>query len=511
MFSKVTNLSRVKVSTKLYGMAIAVVLAFAGFSWVFYDTMNTIKIHGPIYKDIVKGKDLIADILPPPEYIIESYLLVLESAQKSESSEVKPLYNRFIKLKEEYYLRHDVWVNSLTDGQLKQELTNQSFVPAKQFYEVAESHFFPLLMNQNIEEAKAVLKNELSPLYEAHRAAIDKTVVDASKWNVENETIANQIIESRIQYLWIIGFVICSGLFSLCILLIRQLLSQLGGEPSEVYAITQQIAEGNLQVELDSKRKQQGIYGAISSMTQQLNSLITTIVKSAKTIEEGVTQINQVMHHISQGASEQAASIEEISSSLEEFASITSQNTQNANDTLGVAQKSSERIENSAMIIANLSDAIQKITNKTDIVTTIANQTNLLALNAAIEASRAGEHGRGFAVVAGEVRRLAEQCRQLANEINLITHQSIEVAGEAVVQFQGVVPEIKRTSMLVSEIAVSSSEQKTGIGQINSSVQVLNQVTQQNAAGAEQMASSVEELAEQAFQLRKMVQIFKLK
>jgi methyl-accepting chemotaxis protein len=504
------KLNSVKVATKLYVMALSIVMGFAGFSWVFYDTMTTIKIQGPIYKDIIDGKDLVADILPPPEYIIESYLLVLESVDSQDAVAINQTMDRFSVLKQEFFTRHRYWSAELDDPNLKKILTEQAYLPAKEFYDIAETRYFPLLLSQNVVEAKAVLKYELQPRYAQHRAFIDKVVAEANKKSAQNEAVANQVIASRSRFLVWIGIAIALGTFVLCMVLIRQLLAQLGGEPSEVLAIAKQISQGNLSIAFDPKRQGRGIYGAVGEMSAKLNGLVKSVLQSSDTISLGVGQINQVTQHISQGATEQAASIEEISSSLEEFTSISYQNTENANDTLRVANHASESIEQSTVSVNNLSEAIKKITDKTAVVTTIAKQTNLLALNASIEAARAGEHGRGFAVVAGEVRRLAEQCSTLADEIQEITIGSVGIADDTMKQFEVVVPEIKRTSELVQDIALSSSEQSLGINQINGSVQMLNQITQQNAAGAEQMAASTEELAEQAEQLKRLVNTFKV-
>jgi methyl-accepting chemotaxis protein len=153
---------------------------------------------------------------------------------------------------------------------------------------------------------------------------------------------------------------------------------------------------------------------------------------------------------------------------------------------------------------------MKQIAKKISIIDDIAYQTNLLALNAAIEAARAGEHGKGFAVVAAEVRKLAERSQVAAQEIGEVASSSVELAEKAGALLQAMVPSTGKTADLVEEIAAASQEQSSGVSQINSAMNQLSQLTQQNSASSEELAATSEEMSSQAQQLQEAMMFFKV-
>ncbi len=285
---------------------------------------------------------------------------------------------------------------------------------------------------------------------------------------------------------------------------------ELGGEPAEIRAITDEIANGNLALKFDAQRKKIGIYGAIVLLSEQLKVIITKVVEGAENVSSASLQMSSTSQEMSQGTQEQAASAEEISSSMEEMAANIQQNTDNAQQTEKIAIKAADDIKEGNAAVTQAVESLKMIAEKIGIVGEIARQTNLLALNAAVEAARAGDHGKGFAVVAAEVRKLAERSQVAAEEINGLSSSSVSVADRSGRLLAQIVPNIQNTAKLVQEIAASSSEQNSGANQINNAIQQFNQVIQQNAAGAEEIASSSEELSAQAESLKDTVSFFQL-
>ncbi len=244
-------------------------------------------------------------------------------------------------------------------------------------------------------------------------------------------------------------------------------------------------------------------------ISRSLSAIVREVQSVVGALSSASTEVSATAQSLSQATSEQAASVEETSSSLEQMTASITQNAENAKITDGIATKAAVEASKGAEVVKATAAAMRQIAKKISIIDDIAYQTNLLALNAAIEAARAHEHGRGFAVVAAEVRKLAERSQIAAQEIGEVAANSVDLAEQAGLLLDAMVPNIRRTSDLVQEIAAASDEQAAGVRQINGAVGQLSQTTQLNAASSEELAATSEEMNSQAGQLDQLMAMFK--
>jgi len=295
---------------------------------------------------------------------------------------------------------------------------------------------------------------------------------------------------------------------------------------SDVSRVLLALSEGDLTEKIDANYK--GTFDQLKNYsnqtTESLARIIGEIRSAADTINTASVEIAQGNADLSNRTEQQAASLEETASSMEELTGTVRLNADNAKQANALASKASEvavgggdLIQQVVHTMASINESSQKISDIIGVIDGIAFQTNILALNAAVEAARAGEQGRGFAVVASEVRTLAQRSANAAKDIKALISDSVNkiTDGNALVGRSGdtmkeIVTSIKSVNDIMSEIAAASAEQSAGIDEIGKAVTQMDSMTQQNAALVEQAAASAESMQTQADQLTTRVATFKL-
>ncbi|WP_171021706.1 methyl-accepting chemotaxis protein [Parasedimentitalea maritima] len=253
-----------------------------------------------------------------------------------------------------------------------------------------------------------------------------------------------------------------------------------------------------------------------------LSSTIVEVIGSSDSIRNGATEISQASDDLSRRTESQAATLEQTAAALEEMTASVKSAAEGAlsvenivNEARDEAVESDKVVQNAVTAMTGIEDSARHISQIISVIDDIAFQTNLLALNAGVEAARAGEAGRGFAVVASEVRALAQRSSDAAMEIKTLigdsskqVEEGVELVGKAGTALISIVDRVGHISQLVSEMAVGSTEQSTGLAEINIGVTQLDQVTQQNAAMVEEATAASHLLNTDASKLSHLVAHF---
>lgn len=375
-------------------------------------------------------------------------------------------------------------------------------------YVTARQKAKKLLMDKKRDQAMAALMDEVMPALAVYRASWIKFI------DLQSDAVQKTIKQSADEYAK--GRKIALGV------LVFTLLLAAGSALAVTKSITvpiekavehaQAIAAGDLNrsIHVTDKAETGKLLQAMSEMTGKLSSIIRDVREGSTAVTSAATQVSASSQSLSQGTSEQAASVEETSASLEQMNASITQNAENSRKVEKVAEEGSRAAAESGAAVQETVDAMKQITAKISVIEDIAYQTNLLALNAAIEAARAGDQGRGFAVVAVEVRKLAERSQLAAKEISDLASRSVAVAERSGQLLGDLVPAIRKTAELVQEVTAASTEQSSGVTQINRAMSQVDSVTQRNASAAEELSSTAEELAAQSEQLQQLMTFFHL-
>ncbi|MDB5047336.1 MAG: putative methyl-accepting chemotaxis protein [Fibrobacteres bacterium] len=182
---------------KLGSLAMVFLLSFCLYGLYCINTVKEVKINGPYYKRIVEGKDVIADILPPPEYLIEAYLTAFQMFHNRNPGDLAALIAQSGRLKAEYLARHAYWEAALREDALKKGLVRDSYAPAQRMLEAIDGEFIPAIKAGDNAKAESILDEKIQPAYREHRGYIDKVVELAKKRNQDDEARAAVAVDSR--------------------------------------------------------------------------------------------------------------------------------------------------------------------------------------------------------------------------------------------------------------------------------------------------------------------------
>jgi methyl-accepting chemotaxis protein len=492
----------------LFGLVTAIGLGAVVFTGIF--ALSEVKVGGPLYNKLKLGNDLIADILPPPEYVIESYLEA--TLALNNPAELGNRRDRLKQLKKEYDERHEFWVKSDLEPVVKAKFVVDSHREVQRFWTAIEQAFLPALAKAD-GAAAAKAYSEISAAYLAHRALIDEIVKKTTDDNAAIESAATQRVGTFNAILWgisgLVFLIIGGGLVGVGLGVIRPMtrmtgvMARLAGggldieipslkRTDEVGAIARAVQvfrenalrvqameseQAGLKLKAEEERKlamsqvadgfEQAIgkiIEAVSSASSEIELAAGSLTRTAETSHKHTAEAASASDRSSANAQSAAAASEQMASSVTEISRQVKQSEDITHAAVRQAEQTNERI-------AELSQAAGRIGEVVKLIAAVAEQTNLLALNATIEAARAGEAGRGFAVVASEVKALAAQTAKATEEISAQITQMQSATEQSVSAIKAIGGTIGQISEISTAIAAAVEQQGTATQEIARNVQ----------------------------------------
>jgi methyl-accepting chemotaxis protein len=461
----------------------------------------------------VRGKDLVADILPPPNYIIESYLVALQLADPEQAAERGALLARLANLQQEYEARHAFWLTEPLTPAIREQFLNTAHRPAEEFFRLLASRFLPHLAASD-QVALAEDLRLLRTAYDAHRQAIDRLVSMAM---ADNQALEEQgaaaVSRARVGMAALLGLALLAGVV-LAVVISRSLIACIG----EAAAVAGRIAAGDLHRPVGVKAGGEvgDLMLALCAMQERLRQLIGQMTESA-------TRISGAAHQLSESAEQVSSRTDAQSQSTQLISGVVASLTENIAGMAASTRRSAEMVQQAgdaslrggdavsrtveeisavARQVGETSDTIHeldqhsaRISEIVEVIHKIAEQTNLLALNAAIEAARAGESGRGFAVVADEVRKLAERTSQSTHEITAMISSVQAGTRRAVDAMDAGSRKAQDGVGLVQQTAATMLDIKAGTDAITDEFAVISAALESQAERSRQVSAQVEEIA----------------
>jgi methyl-accepting chemotaxis protein WspA len=482
--------NKIGLTTKLLALLGVFLLLFAGFATLSYRTLEEVRVNGKVYQSIIEGKDLIADILPPPAYIIEAHLVVLQLMEETHEAQRPALIETGNSLRQDFERRHEFWKRTLAPGILADAMNTTAARPALAYFEVRDREFIPALKANDQARIRSSF-NVLRQYYEDHRRAVDAVVKLTNEQNRRLELAAEERVRTGQRTLLGLGLLVI-GAVGLLALVTSRITANLTRRIDRAAGVATRIAGGDLTAavpQVPGEDESARLLDAIQGMSKSLNSLVTRIKQASIELMSTATQFTATGRQqegaiaaLGQSSRQAADTAREISNTsadllgtMEGLNAVAAQAAllaEGGRKALTEMDGSMRQLNQATSAISSRLSAIhEKATDIGSVVTTItkvADQTNLLSVNAAIEAEKAGAQGLGFLVLAREIRRLADQTAVATLDIEQMVRHMQSAVSAGVMEMDGFAAEVRRG-------VESSAEVGTQLGQILGQVQTLSE------------------------------------
>lgn len=486
-------LNQLKISTRLI-ILVGLLLIGGAIAFIF---LNRIKVRGPEYEQILENERLIADLLPPPAYIVESYFLAFQEAYETNTQTLEEMIQKSQALYDIFEERYQAWRAELPENQIKRILFQEAYQFGKEFFDIWHMQFLPAIRNKNKEEAIYLLQGTLKRVYQEHSDAVNKVVKLAKEANIELEHEAEALYattRTQFRLVWIPT------------VLMSCLIAYLIGR----------------------------------SITHRLNYALEGISAVSAGINSRMDQQAKFIAQQSSSVHETTSAMDELHTSFQHTESLAQESSVRAKNALKVSEDGNSLLKEmldglrghkekvSAILdqILRLNEIVHQIRNLASAINNLTNQTNILALNAAVQAAHVKQSGEGFSVIASEIRKLADESKKFVSHIDLLAENikiamdstvhiaeegaktvqdSIKLSQSSAKAFDSIISITTNSFEGTEQVSLNVQQQGQAVHQVLEAMESLNELSQQNLVGMNEVKAELEKLNQLSQKLKTII------
>lgn len=461
-----------KLTSKLKLIILVFSLGMVIFGFIAYQTIEKLRVNGDMYLQIVQGKDLIADILPPPDYIVESYLNAFQMLDEPDNNILQNLIEKSKSLREEYNVRHEVWVEELAEDEMKENMVKNSYIPAVKFYDLRDERFIPLILAGKKDEARVLLNSEMKTEYEIHRSYIDKVVAQANKNNAQIEEEARELINSRTWSLVLTGI----GILVILFFIVSQIFKNISNPINKVLEMVQELAKGNVKARAN----------IIS--TDEVGTMAKTIDEMAKSLDDFAVKLNNIAEGDVSVKAEVAGENDALGPALNAISSTLKYLIEQINEMTKAALNGElNKRSDEEKFQGGYKAIISGINATLDAMVKPLNESRLILEEMAkgdLTVKMKGDYNGDFAIIKNSINGLADSFKEAISDVVEAVHATASASNQI--------------SSSIEEMAAGSEEQNNQISEVASAIEQMSKTifeTTQNASLASETARKAGEIA----------------